>query len=99
MKCKDVEDVKIGLTLKYRLCLNSGCIEDEMYMWTQLYYYIREIWNGRIFQCFWVYDHSLSSCLQLIEFTDQKSFSLDTPVSSTNKTDRHDITEILLKVC
>ena len=24
--------------------------------------------------------------------------SLDTPVSSTNKTDRHDITEILLKV-
>jgi hypothetical protein len=25
-------------------------------------------------------------------------FSLDTPVSSTNKTDRHHITEILLKV-
>ena len=25
-------------------------------------------------------------------------FSLDTPVSSTNKTDHHDITEILLKV-
>ena len=25
-------------------------------------------------------------------------FSLGTPVSSTNKTDRHDITEILLKV-
>jgi hypothetical protein len=25
-------------------------------------------------------------------------FSLETPVSSTNKTDRHDITEILLKV-
>jgi hypothetical protein len=25
-------------------------------------------------------------------------FSLDTPVFSTNKTDRHDITEILLKV-
>ena len=25
-------------------------------------------------------------------------FSLDTPVSSTNKTDRHDITEILLKM-
>jgi|JYMV01.1.fsa_nt_gi methylthioribose-1-phosphate isomerase len=25
-------------------------------------------------------------------------FSLSTPVSSTNKTDRHDITEILLKV-
>ena len=25
-------------------------------------------------------------------------FSLDTPVSSINKTDRHDITEILLKV-
>jgi hypothetical protein len=25
-------------------------------------------------------------------------FSPDTPVSSTNKTDRHDITEILLKV-
>jgi len=25
-------------------------------------------------------------------------FSQDTPVSSTNKTDRHDITEILLKV-
>ena len=25
-------------------------------------------------------------------------FSLDPPVSSTNKTDRHDITEILLKV-
>jgi hypothetical protein len=25
-------------------------------------------------------------------------FSLDTPVSSTNKTDGHDITEILLKV-
>jgi len=24
--------------------------------------------------------------------------ALDTPVSSTNKTDRHDITEILLKV-
>jgi hypothetical protein len=25
-------------------------------------------------------------------------FSLDTPVSSTNKTDHHDITEILFKV-
>jgi hypothetical protein len=25
-------------------------------------------------------------------------FSLDTPVSSTNETDRHDTTEILLKV-
>jgi hypothetical protein len=25
-------------------------------------------------------------------------FSLDTPISSTNKNDRHDITEILLKV-
>ena len=25
-------------------------------------------------------------------------FSLGTPISSTNKTDRHDITEILLKV-
>jgi hypothetical protein len=25
-------------------------------------------------------------------------FSLDTPVSSTNKTDRHDVTEILLTV-
>ena len=25
-------------------------------------------------------------------------FSLGTPVSSTNKTDRHDITEILLKM-
>jgi hypothetical protein len=27
-----------------------------------------------------------------------RRFSSDTPVSSTNKTDRHDITEILLKV-
>jgi hypothetical protein len=29
---------------------------------------------------------------------DRSGFSPGTPVSSTNKTDRHDITEILLKV-
>jgi hypothetical protein len=31
-------------------------------------------------------------------FATRRWFSLSTPVSSTNKTDRHDITEILLKV-
>ena len=34
---------------------------------------------------------------QVIKFTSQW-FSLGTPASSTTKTDRHDITEILLKV-
>ena len=35
----------------------------------------------------------------VIKFVSDKSvFSQGTPVSSTNKTDRHDITEILLKV-
>jgi hypothetical protein len=32
-----------------------------------------------------------------IKFATGRWFSLGTPVSSTNKTDRHDITEILLK--
>jgi hypothetical protein len=36
-------------------------------------------------------DHCLSFCLG-------RWFSPGTPVSSTNKTNRHDITEILLKV-
>ena len=31
-------------------------------------------------------------------FVEDQMFSAGTPVSSTNKTDRHDITEILLKV-
>jgi hypothetical protein len=31
-------------------------------------------------------------------FATGRWFSLGTPVSSTNKTDRHDITEILLKL-
>ena len=31
-------------------------------------------------------------------FATDRWFSAGTPVSSTNKTDRHDITEILLKV-
>jgi hypothetical protein len=37
--------------------------------------------------------------LQLfLRICDRSGFSLGPPVSSTNKTDRHDITEILLKV-
>ena len=32
------------------------------------------------------------------ELTSDRWFSPGTPVSSTNKTDRHDITELLLKV-
>jgi hypothetical protein len=34
----------------------------------------------------------------VIKFVSDRWFSLGTPVSPANKTDRHDITEILLKV-
>jgi hypothetical protein len=39
----------------------------------------------------------VSFCSEIVR-TNNRWFSPGTPVSSTNKTDRHDITEILLKV-
>jgi hypothetical protein len=38
------------------------------------------------------------TCMFISDLQQVGSFSLDPPVSSTNKTDCHDITEILLKV-
>jgi hypothetical protein len=41
---------------------------------------------------------SIPALFKQILPSDDRWFSSDTPVSSTNKTDRHNITEILLKV-
>ena len=45
-----------------------------------------------------VLNTTLHVCVEILWLTTGPWFSPGTPVSSTNKTDRHDITEILLKV-
>jgi hypothetical protein len=63
--------------------------------------------NSKLFQCQWMDERchrcESLSCSTLCDKVCQwlaagQWFSPDTPVSSTKKTDRHDITEILLKV-
>jgi len=72
----------------------------------QLTYYQITFW-GLCIQCLapWCCDFEsrLGWCVQhyVIKFSvtyDRSVFSTGLPVSSTNKTDRHDITEVLLKV-
>ena len=50
----------------------------------------------------WIYNYLYSQFLSLLKLWVRiplmARFSPDTPISSTNKTDRHDIAEILLKV-
>jgi hypothetical protein len=48
----------------------------------------------------WIYNYLCNQCLSFHHLCCEFEFwfSSDTPVSSTNKTDLHDITEILLKV-
>ena len=46
-----------------------------------------------------LYQYSIKHCDKVCQLLDAgRWFSLGTPVSSTNKTDRHDTDEILLKV-
>jgi hypothetical protein len=53
------------------------------------------VWYGS-----WIYNYLDNQCLSPLKLRVRTSrwFSPGTPVSSTNKTDGHDITEILLKV-
>jgi len=65
------------------------------------YYY--SFYDSRVIPLNLLMAHFWFSCfhvLTLVSFglATGRWFSLGTPVSSTNKTDRHDITEILLKV-
>ena len=53
----------------------------------------------QIFPFFFFFTHSTTLCDKICQcLTPGRWFSRGTLVSSTNKTDRHDITEILLKV-
>ena len=45
----------------------------------------------------WIYNYICNQCLPPQWLTTARWFSPGPPISSTNKTDRHDITEILLK--
>ena len=48
----------------------------------------------------WIYNYTCNQCLSFHHLSSEFEFwfSADTPVSATNKTDLHDISEILLKV-
>jgi hypothetical protein len=56
-------------------------------------------WPSWSYGC-WIYNYLCNQCLSFHHLCCEFEFwfSSDTPVSSTNKTDLHDITEILLKV-
>jgi hypothetical protein len=60
----------------------------------------QKILTNNVYSTVKVSRHLLRAELVIIDqlLEEGQWFSLGTPVSSTNKTDRHDITEILLKV-
>ena len=74
------------------------CVDKDVRWLTQmkftLYTYFQIFNRGR--NRSWIYNYLWNQCLWCCEFESRSGRG--PPVSSTNKTDRHDMTEILLKV-
>jgi hypothetical protein len=87
--------------------VNHPCVIYSFILWYFILYMDFNL-GGPTTYGSWIYNYPCNQCLSPLDsrlcgkvcqwLTTGHCFFLGTPVSSTNKTDHHDITEILLKV-